>query len=164
MFLCSYPGAADGVNGPGAHRWRTLRIGEQSLDETACSRQKSAESVVGSDHGGSGRLETVYVSRCTQMPEPAPTTADLGRAVRRLRRGRGWTIDDLAARSGLHPTYLSRIERARSNATWAKVCQLADALGVAPSDIARAAEQERTDTRADAGADAGPARPQPDGP
>ena len=99
-----------------------------------------------------------------RMDERTPTTAALGRAVRRLRRGRGWTIDDLAARSGLHPTYLSRIERARSNATWAKVCQLADALGVAPSDIARAAEEERTGTRADGDTDAGPARPQPDGP
>jgi len=96
------------------------------------------------------------------MDEPAPTTADLGRAIRRLRRARGWTIDDLAARSGLHPTYLSRIERARSNATWAKVCRLADALGVLPSDIARAAEDERTGAATDA--EPGPARSQPDGP
>ena len=81
------------------------------------------------------------------MPDRTPTSADLGRAVRRLRRERGWTIDDLAARSGLHPTYLSRIERGRSNATWAKVCHLADALGIMPSDIARAAEDERTDPR-----------------
>jgi len=76
------------------------------------------------------------------MAKPPPTLEDLGRAIRRMRRDRGWTIDELADRSGIHTTYLSRIERARSNATWMKLAAVAEAFGLRPSDIARAAENE----------------------
>jgi transcriptional regulator with XRE-family HTH domain len=65
----------------------------------------------------------------------------LGCAIRRLRRARGLTIEDLAFAAGLHPTYLSGIERGERNPTWAKLGGLADALGVSVSMIAQAAEQ-----------------------
>jgi transcriptional regulator with XRE-family HTH domain len=56
--------------------------------------------------------------------------ADLGQAIRRLRRAHRVTIDDLAAAAGMHPTYLSGIERGLRNPTWSKLCGLADALDV----------------------------------
>ncbi|HST55237.1 MAG TPA: helix-turn-helix transcriptional regulator [Solirubrobacteraceae bacterium] len=65
----------------------------------------------------------------------------LGCAIRRLRRARGLTIEDLAFAAGLHPTYLSGIERGERNPTWTKLGGLADALGVSVSMIAQAAEQ-----------------------
>jgi transcriptional regulator with XRE-family HTH domain len=36
---------------------------------------------------------------------------DLGKAIRELREARGLTLDALAAKAGMHTTYLSRIER-----------------------------------------------------
>jgi transcriptional regulator with XRE-family HTH domain len=61
---------------------------------------------------------------------------DLGQAVRRLRRAHRLTIEDLAAAAGMHPTYLSGIERGTRNPTWSKLCGLADALDVSVADLA----------------------------
>jgi transcriptional regulator with XRE-family HTH domain len=70
------------------------------------------------------------------------TGADLGRAVRRLRKAHGLKIEALAFAAEMHPTYLSGIERGRRNPTWRKLCGLADALGVSVSTLAAEAEEE----------------------
>jgi transcriptional regulator with XRE-family HTH domain len=71
-----------------------------------------------------------------------PTNADLGVALRRLRRDRKHTIEDVAFAAKLHPTYLSGIERGVRNPTWAKLCALATALGVSIAALAQCAESE----------------------
>lgn len=71
-----------------------------------------------------------------------PTNADLGLAVRRLRRERRHTIEDLAFEAEIHPTYLSGIERGIRNPTWIKLCALADALGVTMASLVDGAEAE----------------------
>jgi transcriptional regulator with XRE-family HTH domain len=68
--------------------------------------------------------------------------ADLGQAVRRLRRANDLTIEDLAATAGMHPTYLSGIERGIRNPTWDKLCGLAKALDTPISTLAGEAEEE----------------------
>ena len=78
----------------------------------------------------------------TDVPARAPTNAALGRAIRRLRRNKQLSIEALALNAGLHPTYLSGIERGERNPTWAKLCDLADTLGVPISAIAGEAESE----------------------
>jgi transcriptional regulator with XRE-family HTH domain len=50
------------------------------------------------------------------------------------------TLEVLATESGMHVTYLSRIERAHSSPTWEKLVALARALEVPISAIATAAE------------------------
>lgn len=83
-----------------------------------------------------------------------PTNAALGRAVRRLRKARRLSIEALAFKADMHPTYLSGIERGVRNPTWAKVCGLATALDMPVSEVAQDAEDEATvaqvvkDTRA----------------
>jgi transcriptional regulator with XRE-family HTH domain len=67
---------------------------------------------------------------------------DLGKAIRELRESRGLTLDALAAKAGMHTTYLSRIERAHSSPTWEKVSSLAEALDMPVSEIATAAERQ----------------------
>ncbi len=67
---------------------------------------------------------------------------DLGKAIRELRESRGLTLDALAAKAGMHTTYLSRIERAHSSPTWEKVSSLAEALDLSVADIAVAAEAQ----------------------
>lgn len=74
------------------------------------------------------------------MPLPRPNRAALGQAVRELRHERGLTIEGLAADADMHPTYLSGIERGNYNPSWDKLCDLAAALSVLPSEIALRAE------------------------
>jgi transcriptional regulator with XRE-family HTH domain len=76
------------------------------------------------------------------VPTRAPTNAALGRAIRRLRNEQGLSIEVLALDAGLHPTYLSGIERGVRNPTWSKLCDLADTLNVPVSAIAGEAEHD----------------------
>ena len=57
----------------------------------------------------------------------------LGNNVRRLRKSRGWSQEDLAEKADLHRTYISGIERGVRNPTLTILFKLAQALGVAPS-------------------------------
>lgn len=70
-----------------------------------------------------------------------PSPAQLGATIRRLRTDRGLSIESLAAAGGIHPTYLSGIERGQRNPTWAVIGSLAEALGVEISQLARLAEE-----------------------
>lgn len=72
----------------------------------------------------------------------APSGVELGRVIRRLRRARRLTIEELASAADIHPTYLSGIERGIRNPTWEKVCALAIALGVPFSALVRDTEVE----------------------
>lgn len=76
------------------------------------------------------------------MSPDAPSNAHLGYGVRRLRIARRLSIETLAANADMHPTYLSTIERGLSNPTWTKVCNLAEALDITISALARVAEAE----------------------
>ena len=76
------------------------------------------------------------------MPRPiAPTTTALGLAVRELRKRAELSQEELAHASGLHPTYLSGIERGMRNPTWRSIGRVCDALGIGVSELAALAEQ-----------------------
>lgn len=85
---------------------------------------------------------TVDQARPDTPPPDPPTSAALGRAIRRLRHERRLSIETLALNAGVHPTYLSGIERGVRNPTWTKLGALAEALGLSVSVIAREAEQD----------------------
>jgi transcriptional regulator with XRE-family HTH domain len=59
----------------------------------------------------------------------------LGRNVVRLRKACGLSQEELAAKSGLHRTYISGIERGRRNISVDNLFALAEALGVEPSEL-----------------------------
>ena len=59
--------------------------------------------------------------------------------VRSLRRRRGVTQEQLAERSGMDLSYLQRIERAETNLSMDKLLALADAFGIPPGLLLRAA-------------------------
>jgi transcriptional regulator with XRE-family HTH domain len=77
------------------------------------------------------------------MPPPAdePRDKSLGLAVRKLREARGLSQEELARASGLHPTYISGIERGLRNPTWHSVARLCRALDVKISELAALAEE-----------------------
>jgi transcriptional regulator with XRE-family HTH domain len=78
--------------------------------------------------------------RSDPTPARAPTGADLGRTIRRLRRERKLNIEGLAFASGVHPTYVSAIERGTRNPSWEKARSLAHGLGVPIAYLAARAE------------------------
>lgn len=77
-----------------------------------------------------------------RVPPRAPSNAQLGHAIRRLRHARRMSIETLAAAAGMHPTYLSAIERGTRNPSWTKLCDLAEALEIQTFALVRAAEAE----------------------
>ena len=60
---------------------------------------------------------------------------DVGERLRTLRRFRRCTLQTVAARSGLSESFLSQVERGRSNASIASLKRIADALGVSMADL-----------------------------
>lgn len=71
------------------------------------------------------------------MADRAVNQARLGRAVKQIRVSRGLTQEQVSAVSGLHPTYISDIERGARNPSWQAITRLADGIGVPTADIAR---------------------------
>jgi transcriptional regulator with XRE-family HTH domain len=67
-------------------------------------------------------------------------TEGLGLAVRELRTKSGLSQEELARKSGLHPTYISGIERGLRNPTWRSIGRVCRALNVKISELAALAE------------------------
>ncbi len=59
----------------------------------------------------------------------------VGRNFARLRRDKGLTQEDVAARSGFSQQYISSLERGRRNPTIITLYELAQALGVSHVDL-----------------------------
>jgi transcriptional regulator with XRE-family HTH domain len=66
-----------------------------------------------------------------------PVLSAFGLNVRKRRDARQLTQEALAEKSGLHPTYVSGIERGVRNPSLLIVVRLAKALGASVSDLAR---------------------------
>jgi transcriptional regulator with XRE-family HTH domain len=58
-----------------------------------------------------------------------------GKAVRRRRKKLGWSQEKLAELSGLHWTYVGRIERGKQNISLANVGKIARALRATPEKL-----------------------------
>jgi len=54
----------------------------------------------------------------------------VGRNLKRIRKERGWSQEQLAFESGLHRTYISGIERGARNPTITVLARLAETLRV----------------------------------
>jgi transcriptional regulator with XRE-family HTH domain len=64
------------------------------------------------------------------MPDAVAVAAAVARNTRRLRRARGWSLDQLAARSGVSKGMLVHVEGARTNPSLGTMCKIAETLGV----------------------------------
>jgi transcriptional regulator with XRE-family HTH domain len=64
------------------------------------------------------------------MPSPDAVAAAVARNTRRLRTARGWSLDQLATRSGVSKGMLVHLEQARTNPSLGTLCKVAETLGV----------------------------------
>jgi transcriptional regulator with XRE-family HTH domain len=69
------------------------------------------------------------------VPNPDEVAALIARNARGARAARGFSLDTLAARSGVSRGMLVQIEQARTNPTAWTLVRVADALGVSVADL-----------------------------
>ncbi len=74
--------------------------------------------------------------RISSRPQPG-----LGVAIRLLREKRGRTQEDVAENAGIAIPTLSHIEAGHANPTWATARDIASALGVSITELAKLAEK-----------------------
>lgn len=74
--------------------------------------------------------------RQSRRPQPA-----LGKAIRQLREKRETTQEVLAAEARITVRALSQIETGNANPTWATARDIAAALGVSISELAKLSER-----------------------
>jgi len=70
------------------------------------------------------------------MAGQAPNVGKLGRAVRTLRRDRDLSQEALAARAGLHPNQVGRLERG-TNVQVGTLLAIVEGLGVGLAELGR---------------------------
>jgi transcriptional regulator with XRE-family HTH domain len=76
-------------------------------------------------------------------PLSSPVLDALGRAIRARRLERGYSQERLAEEAGIHPRYLSDVERGRRNIGMVNVDRLAAALSVDLATLMAEVERER---------------------
>jgi transcriptional regulator with XRE-family HTH domain len=69
--------------------------------------------------------------------EPQPA---LGQAIRRLRKERDLSQEELGHLAGIHPTWISHIESGRTNPAWGTVRRIATVFEVRLSEVVLLAE------------------------
>lgn len=80
--------------------------------------------------------------RPRQAPPASPEAINenLGRRVKKLRADHGWSLEELAAASGVSRSMLSEIERERANPTLTVAFRIARAFGLTLQELIESAE------------------------
>ena len=71
---------------------------------------------------------------------PSPTPPPIGAVLRELRRSRGLTQEELAARAHIHRNYVGALERGERSPTFDSAAKLLQALGVSWVELGEALE------------------------
>jgi transcriptional regulator with XRE-family HTH domain len=74
--------------------------------------------------------------------DTTPSLAQLGAAARRRRLELDLHQEELAARTGLHRTYIGGVERGERNPTWRVLAAIASGLHIGMSELVERAERE----------------------
>lgn len=69
------------------------------------------------------------------MPKKDAALVRLGENLRKARRSRGWSQEELAFRCGVHRTYVGGVERAEYNVTILTLRRFTKALGISLGDV-----------------------------
>ena len=63
------------------------------------------------------------------------TRKQIGQKIRDLRKARGWTQENLAEKTGLHPTYIGGIERGDRNPTVDSLYKISESFGISIASL-----------------------------
>jgi transcriptional regulator with XRE-family HTH domain len=77
------------------------------------------------------------------MTDQEAVAGAVARTVRALRAGHGWSLDKLAARSGLSKGVLVALEQGKSNPNLSTLVRLSDTFGVPVTRLLEAAAEQR---------------------
>ena len=69
----------------------------------------------------------------------------LGKRIRKIRKASGLSMEALAYKCGIHPTYVGEIERATVNPSVLSVVKIADALNVPIREVIKVEEKRDED-------------------
>lgn len=69
------------------------------------------------------------------MVSDASLLRSLGKRVRELRKGRGYSQEKLAELAGIHENHVRRIEGGAANPSYLVLTKMARALGVRPGEL-----------------------------
>ncbi len=69
------------------------------------------------------------------VPQVDPVSSQVSERVKALRQQRNWSLEDLAASSGVSRSMLSQIERNQANPTLAVTCKIAQAFGMSLAEF-----------------------------
>ncbi len=83
------------------------------------------------------------------MPPRTEPQPSLGRAIRRLRKDRKLSQEELGHRAEIHPTWISHLESGRANPAWGTVRRIARVLEVQLSELVLLAESLGREERGD---------------
>ena len=83
---------------------------------------------------------SIMASPFRAMAQRSQAHVAFGRAVREARAANGISQEELAARSGMHRTYVGGVERGERNLSYANLLRLAEALGMSLSELQHRAE------------------------
>lgn len=92
-------------------------------------------------HKFSDRINQMEISNFTTGDVMAKATG-FGDRLRVIREEQGWSLDELAERSGVHRQSIWKMERQHRDPAWSTVLALAAALGVTPNDFVYRADGE----------------------
>ena len=81
------------------------------------------------------------VGRVRDVPDADAVADAIARNTRQLRTTRGWSLDQLATRSGVSKGMLVQIEQARTNPSIGTLCRVADAFGVTLAQLVELADE-----------------------
>jgi transcriptional regulator with XRE-family HTH domain len=76
-----------------------------------------------------------------RSPGTDAVTASIAKQVRALRQARGWSLDELALRSGVSKGMVVQVEGVRTNPSIGTLCRLAEAFGVHVGRLLEAAAE-----------------------
>jgi transcriptional regulator with XRE-family HTH domain len=74
-------------------------------------------------------------------PETLRAQRRLGAALKALRSTREITQEELSGRTGLHPTYISDVERGARNPSFAVLSRIADGLEISLAELGAACDR-----------------------
>ncbi len=80
------------------------------------------------------------MAKAPRPPAPEAINEFVGRRVKKLRAARGWSLEELAAASGVSRSMLSEIERERANPTLTVAARIARAFELTLQDLLGGAE------------------------